>query len=192
MAVKNNRRTKLTKMLLKNSLIELMNDKAVNHITIKELCEKADLNRSTFYLHYTDQYQLLSEIENDLLEDTIQYLRNVTTDCGTTLYITAFLKYVKNNSSIFRILLCRQENTDFQTAFIEKIMGHLKETLPAVYSAEIEKYIYGFVIHGCLQVIRDWILSGYDLPEQTIADIIYQLCHKSYSEFSAEQHPDCL
>ncbi len=102
MAVKNNRRTKLTKMLLKNSLIELMNDKAVNHITIKELCEKADLNRSTFYLHYTDQYQLLSEIENDLLEDTIQYLRNVTTDCGTTLYITAFLKYVKNNSSIFR------------------------------------------------------------------------------------------
>ena len=67
MAVKNNRRTKLTKMLLKNSLIELMNDKAVNHITIKELCEKADLNRSTFYLHYTDQYQLLSEIENDLL-----------------------------------------------------------------------------------------------------------------------------
>lgn len=180
MATKNNRRIKLTKMLLKNSLIGLMNTKPVNAITIKEICEQADLNRSTFYLHYTDQYQLLKEIQDELLTDTLSYLKDVSNDCSTILYIRFFLEYVKSNAPIFRILLCQPENAGFQSVFIEKTMGHVKSNLPSICSMETEKYVYGFVMHGCLQIIREWISSGFDLPENEMADIIYTLCHEIY------------
>ena len=57
-----NRRTQMTRQLFRDSLIELLQSKTFQKITVKEICEHADLNRTTFYLHYTDQEQLLDEI----------------------------------------------------------------------------------------------------------------------------------
>ena len=63
MEQKESRRVTMTKLLLKTALIELMQEKPFPQITIKELCERADLNRTTFYLHYADQTAVLREIE---------------------------------------------------------------------------------------------------------------------------------
>ena len=77
-----NQRTRLTKTLLKNSLIELMRDKSINKITIKELCEHAELNRSTFYLHYPDQFALLDDIETEIINQTNNYLKDIASKIG--------------------------------------------------------------------------------------------------------------
>ncbi len=179
MAVKNNRRTKITKLMLKNSLIELMHEKPVNQITIKEICEMADLNRSTFYLHYADQFELLDDIENEILTTTFEYLKDVGSNLDTLTYIETFLNYVKNNSDIFRTLLCKQENLNFQTLFVHKIMEQLKENLPSNYSNEINAYIFSFLLHGCIHIIIDWINSDFNLSSDVIAKIIFELCDKS-------------
>lgn len=177
MAVKNNKRTKLTKMLLKNSLIELMHEKNINHITIKELCEHAELNRSTFYLHYTDQFALLAEIEQEMLEKTFEYLKDADTNSETLPYIEAFLTYVKKNRDIFETLLCKQENNSFQTHFVEKTMERLKEILPTMGSVDNQKYVYTFVMHGCVHIIIEWISNGFDLSEKEVAALLFQLCY---------------
>ncbi len=65
--MKENRKTKYTQMVLQDALMELMAEKSISKITIKELCEKADINRTTFYAHYTDQNDLLHEIEANVL-----------------------------------------------------------------------------------------------------------------------------
>ena len=62
------RRVRRTKQLIKQSLIELMHEKPFNEIKIKDITERADLNRGTFYLHYVDIYDLLSSIENEIFE----------------------------------------------------------------------------------------------------------------------------
>ena len=77
-------------------------------------------------------------------------------------------------------MLCQQEYAGFQSVFIERIMGQLKDKLPSICPAEIEKYIYEFLIYGCLQVIREWISSDFSPPENEIADLIYQLCNRIY------------
>ena len=64
--VKEDRRIKRTKRQLSAGLIELMKKKNIKDITIKELVEKVDINRSTFYLHYSDIYDLLNDIEKNL------------------------------------------------------------------------------------------------------------------------------
>ena len=60
---KNNQRTRLSIMLFKNAMMDLLKEKkAVEKITVKELCERAELNRSTFYAHYNEPMDLYIEI----------------------------------------------------------------------------------------------------------------------------------
>jgi len=61
-------------MVIKESLINLLEEKDISQITIKEICENADVNRSTFYAHYTDQYDLLRKIEDEFLANIRDYL----------------------------------------------------------------------------------------------------------------------
>lgn len=179
MATKNNRRTQITKMLLKTSLIELMHEKNINQISIKEICEQADLNRSTFYLHYTDQYALLEHIENEIMDTTFEYLQDVGPKLDTLSYVETFLLYVKDNADIFETLLCTQDDSGFQDLFIGKILEQLKGNLPINCSDEIRVYVYSFLMHGCVHIIIDWINSDFNLPASTIAKLIYELCDNS-------------
>lgn len=60
-----NRKTRMVKRMLKEALIELLNEKKIGSISVRELAERADINRSTFYSHYEDVYQLLDEIAKE-------------------------------------------------------------------------------------------------------------------------------
>ena len=64
--MKTDARVKYTKMVLKKALLELMQRKPINKITVKEVCERAELNRATFYAHYSDCFDLLESIEEEL------------------------------------------------------------------------------------------------------------------------------
>ena len=66
---KGDRRIRRTQKMLKESLVELMSQKAFKDITIKDITELADLNRGTFYLHYSDTYELLLSMENKTMRD---------------------------------------------------------------------------------------------------------------------------
>ncbi len=67
--MKTDKRIRYTKMFLKQSLIKLMKEKPISRITIKELCEEAEINRATFYAHYKDQYDLLEQTEQELIDE---------------------------------------------------------------------------------------------------------------------------
>ena len=61
------RRVKYTKDIIKSTFIELLKEKEINKISVSELCNKADINRATFYRYYIDIYDLLEKIEQDLI-----------------------------------------------------------------------------------------------------------------------------
>jgi len=89
MNTKNNQRTRLSKMLFKNALMDLLNEKgSVSKVSVRELCNRAELNRSTFYAHYNEPKDLLLEIENELLEATEEHLKKIgaENDAGTQVY----------------------------------------------------------------------------------------------------------
>ena len=95
--MRENRRVLMTKKLLKESVFELMEEKPLNKITIKEICENADVNRTTFYKYYGDQYALVKEAEDELLDKTAEFLRNLSSDEEKIKLLEEFLTYVKNN-----------------------------------------------------------------------------------------------
>lgn len=69
---KENQRIMLTKRLLKESLIEMLAKKSIKKISVSELCTAAGINRSTFYNHYGSQFDVLKEMELDMIEDLNQ------------------------------------------------------------------------------------------------------------------------
>ena len=69
MNTKNNQRTRLSKMLFRNDLMDLLKERGSDEkISVRELCGRAELNRSTFYAHYSEPKDVLNEIEAELLE----------------------------------------------------------------------------------------------------------------------------
>ncbi len=76
---KSDARVRYTQRVLKESFLSLLREKPVNKITVKEVCELAELNRATFYAHYSDCFALMESIEQEILEAFEQSLRVI--DC---------------------------------------------------------------------------------------------------------------
>ena len=70
-------RKRYTQMVLKQSFLKLLKEKPVNRITVKEVCALAQLNRATFYAHYSDCFALMESIENELIDAFEKSLRYV-------------------------------------------------------------------------------------------------------------------
>ena len=84
MAAKVDRRVRKTKAQLREGLAHLMLEKSIKEITVKELVDEVDINRSTFYLHYADIYQMLQQIEEEALENITHMLEEYPVDFSNT------------------------------------------------------------------------------------------------------------
>ncbi len=178
MAVKNNRRAQMTRLLLKTALIELMEKKPFNEITIKEICEQADLNRTTFYLHYTDQFALLSDVENEVYQKTLETLKNVTPDADAPGMIEMFLQYIKSNASLFRILLFDAGSEGFRSRFIQNMLQSLRVNIPLSCAAEEEPYLLCFLMQGSVHMIMEWIDRAFDMEPRQLTLLIFRACNR--------------
>ena len=85
---KQDARVRYTKMMIRNSLLELLRTKPIAKITVTEICEMAGINRATFYAHYSDPSDLLHALESEIIEDVAHWVRPALTAVGS------YLKYV--------------------------------------------------------------------------------------------------
>lgn len=178
MNTKNNQRTRLSKMLLKNALMDALKEKgSVNKVSVRELCERADLNRSTFYAHYSEPKDLLEELEEEILQSTKEHLEKIgaENDLGAHKYISSFLKYIKDNDKQFRTLLIDSADPDFRSRFMQQTIAQFIENLDISFSPEIEQYIYSYILNGSTGILIQWIRTDYECDENTICNLLFSI-----------------
>ena len=176
---KQDARVRYTKMMVKSSLLELMQTKPVAKITVTEICEKAGINRATFYSHYSDPTDLLHSIERELIEDISRRVQPAIAALGGDLKdsMTEIVEYVRENAEACRALLSDQGDTGFQNQVVQVVEKQCIEHWRANSSASMEdaEYIYTFIAIGSVGVIRKWLAEGTVKPSGEVADIIIKL-----------------
>jgi len=172
-----NQRVRLTKRLLKDALITLMHDTPFDRITVKKLCETAGINRTTFYLHYSDTSQLLMESENDIIETAAKMIVGPHSTGNSKENIASYLNYIQQNSLHFRTLFTFNESDEFVRRFSKGIIEEVKPYLSSELSDQRKEYLLQFSLSGSVCIIREWLLSGYKTPVDELAEVLDKLTH---------------
>ena len=134
------RRIQMTKALIRTALVELMGEKNFERITIKELCERADVNRTTFYLHYADQRSVLNDLKETVCRRTVAMIgESDFTD--PTDFVEQFLKYIKENDRQFRILFFHDEGDSFRFSLMDAVAKELLQFLPVTDDPQKDGFI---------------------------------------------------
>ena len=145
-------------------------------ISIKELCEKAGINRGTFYSHYTDLYDLRDKIEEEMLRDlqrTLEPLMHIDKEQLTPLRITAeVFQCLKDNSDLCTVTLSDHGDKAFALRLInlgrEICMESYSEYFKNASPKKIE-YFYAFVSAGCIGLLQRWLADGMVTPAKEVA-----------------------
>lgn len=178
MNTKNNQRTRLSKMLFKNALMDLLKEKgSINKVSVRELCDRAELNRSTFYAHYQEPNDLLIEIETELLDATEEHLEKIgaENDIGAHKYILSFLQYIRQNDKPFRALLIDSTDPEFRSRFMQQSIIQFVNNLRIELPKELEQYIFSYILNGSTGIIIQWIRSDYAADENEIVNLLFSI-----------------
>lgn len=176
------RRKKYTRMILKDSLMKLLNEKPITSITVKEICERADINRSTFYAHYSDQFDLLDKMEDEIIEDMKGYLSqyDFEKEKDALQLIEKLLEYFASKHEVCKTLLNEKIDTTFQKKVMDTANHFFKQKWAGVnrFDQDISEHLSTFVISGSIHVVKNWLLGGMNKSPREMAEIINNLINK--------------
>ena len=183
MAKNMDRRVRKTRAQLRQGLAELLKEKSIKEITVKELVEKVDINRSTFYLHYADIYDMMEKIENELtreIEDLIHTHPVSPFNEDSFPFIEDIFSILAENRDICAALLGPRGDIGFlhhiEEMLSQYILTPLQRTQPDV------AYRYTFCVAGGMGLIKDWLSRGCPESPQDMArrtdDLIAGVTHR--------------
>lgn len=168
------RRVRKTKRALQEGLAELMMNKDLRSITVRELTDKVDIHRATFYAHYQDVYDLYEQMENAVIDELIAIVSDIS--LSDEAFFETLVNYVYENSKIFRMLL----NQNGNRSFLDRISDLLEKKYIAIWMDEMKKdkaakewdFFAGYHIWGCLAIISHWVEHDFKYPKDKIVELI--------------------
>lgn len=188
MEKKVDRRVIKTRRQLKKGLAALMKEKSVNQITVKELVEEVDINRSTFYLHFKDIQDLLREIEENMeaqIKRAIEEHPIVSGNENAFYFIEDMFCVLDEEREISKALI--GPNGDM--GFIHRIERIIKEnsrgTLEKMFPGKKEdlKYFYAFCLSGCLGLVKVWLNEGEEKSPEEMAQMTFNMIANAKDAF---------
>lgn len=176
---KEDRRVRRTKKLLTQALTQLLQEKQINEITVKELTDLADMNRGTFYLYYKDMFDMLEKIEDGMFEalDAIVSLHEHDDVSQQTKPILLDLfRFIEDNQEMCRVLLSPHGDMNFLHRLNEVVREKCLRAWPNIRKEKGEAdfdYHYSFVVFGCAGIIRAWVNRNCSESAEKMAEMAY-------------------
>lgn len=156
-----------TKTRIKNYLITYLQNNSIERLSVKELCSDIGINRSTFYLYYSDIYQTIDEIENDVLNELKTTIEKLLGKDYYTI-VKELINKVKNKKEIYLILL-GQLSYHFSNKLRLMFEPFISNTLYSVKSdPKTVEYICTFILNGTMGTVNDWLINNCEPKEDQI------------------------
>jgi AcrR family transcriptional regulator len=184
--MKTDARVRYTHMMIKNSFISLLKKTPLNKISVKSICDMAEINRATFYKYYDDVYNVIEKIENELLEE-LQRLIGSTTSNSVVETFETILKKIQTDGDVYTTLFSNNGDNLFPsrifTICYKNISGNIKKQFPRL-SAIQQEWIYYFLAQGCSGILNKWVRDRMKEPPKEIAIFIGRILSILGNEFS--------
>lgn len=163
-------------MLIRRAFTTLLRQKPIQSISVKELCELAEINRGTFYAHYTDIYDLRDQIEQEMQTDfakALEPLLSLDDSQLTPIQVTAgIFQCLADNSDLCVVTLGDYGDKAFAMRLLnmgrEKCMESYTRYFEGVSPSKVE-YYYAFVSSGLHRLLQKWLADGMVVPAEEIA-----------------------
>lgn len=166
-----------------DALVFLLNKKDFNFITVKDICNVAKVNRSTFYLHYDNTRDLLDEVLNNLSKSFNEHFKNKTISNIDSLnlddlflfndsMIIPYLEFIKENKNVYKTvkdnpsLFSIHSYMNYSLDIIYKIMDRFN------IDKKLKDYYLSFYINGLSSLIMNWCNNDFDLSIEELTTLI--------------------
>ena len=177
-----------TAIRFNKALLSLLENKPFEYITIREICETAKVNRSTFYLHYENTRDLLKETTTYVLGNFDSYF---PVDAESVMaqfancdlqdlkfidekYLCPYLSFIKDNQEVFSAILSQPTTFDSKTIFQGLFDNIFKPILDRFhYPRDEQNYVMMFYLNGITAIITEWLKEGCQKSMEDISAIIH-------------------
>lgn len=172
---------------MNQALLAILEKKDFEYITIKEICEKAGVNRSTFYLHYQNTRELLDESILNIHKKFLSYFKDFQNFSVTEMknnspenlifikddYLKPYLQFVSEHSKLFKTAVSQESIFNTRESF-SKMFEHIFNPILACFNyPESERlYIIKFYVNGLIAIIMEWIENDCNETIEKIINIM--------------------
>lgn len=176
------RRSRRSRRLLKEGLLQMMQEKRFSEITVRDITERMDLNRGTFYLHYPDTAALLQSVEEDMLAEAQAlvdaHMAESTAERTLRPVLLPILDYVVEHRTTIGMLL----DSSTASGFVDRLQkliyrngSRLTEAWFRDVSPEQLDYLMSFLTYGLIGLVKEWFGRGMDLPGEELVSMADRL-----------------
>lgn len=169
--------TMKTKETIKQAFWELYKEKKIEKITVKDITTKAGYNRTTFYAYFIDVYDVLDQIEEDLMPGSEHLPPTSEINNKSYDFVGDLISTYEVNSDYYSVLLGENGDPSFaikmKNVFKSMMMQTLKEQ---VTMSEVEiDYALEFLIGATLSIIKHWYDTDKNIPMEQLMPLMHKL-----------------
>ena len=172
----NNKKSQKTKSNIESIFLNLLKEKSINDITVSTLCSLANINRSSFYLHYSNVYDVMEQIEYKMINKLSKELNhtNNSTEYNSNRFILPYLDYIYTNKDFFTIFYKYSMNNKYESELESILFTDLKKHFnnSKVSNHIILNYCLEYYKSGLFSIIKKWILQDCKETPEEIEKII--------------------
>ena len=181
--VKTDRRVLKTKRAIRKAMTQLMAEKDINEISVKEIAELAEINRKTFYNYYAGVYQVLDEIENEIVEYFAELIRSIDFNralADPSIVFDTLYETVSSHMEFIDALFSSGRNASLVSKVINKLIEMTSDAAAENFKTDPEKteIITRFIFAGEIAAYQAWLHSGRRIPIKEMSRTIETLCKK--------------
>lgn len=174
-----------TKRAIKKSFIEVLAEKDIDDITVKEIADRALINRKTFYNYYKGVYQIVDEIEDEIVETFDSAVKGIDLKSQMKdphLIFEKLTVIINNNIDFYGALLKTNGNVGLVFKIKELLKSKAQEGFASQFDIEREKlaYMMEYALSGMISVYESWFNSGRKQSIEEISDIVSTICFTGF------------
>lgn len=171
---KTDRRIAKSRKAIHQAFLEMLLERGFDAITVKDITEKADISRKTFYLHYVDKYDLLNTIVNDEMKELTRICEEKK-EKGFVEGTVIWFQYFEQRKPFFAALFATESTVTFRHRLLDFMMNQLSSKLEHVSPRKNTEVLRKFMGTAVLGVVESYVLNQFDTGTQEIAEQVAEL-----------------